>query len=231
MVEMKHYGETSIKIKVARICCIILIILGIGLALKEPIKSWYVHHIQTEAVEKPISKKHGKGDFNYANVKPVSDADVANAATMNAADVIGKIAIPAVGMKLPIFYGIVQNNLLRGAGTMKPNEQMGQGNYCLAGHHMMDGNILFGPLAKAKKGDTIYLTDKQYVYKYTIQSVDIVPETDVNVLNDVPDQRLVTLVTCASGHYGETRRIIVRGLLDWQHVANKHNMKVFEVNK
>lgn len=213
------------------IICGLLIIGGLLMIFKEPIKSWYVHHIQTEAVEQPISKHHGKGDFDYGNVKAITDQDVANAATMNAADVIGKIAIPAVGMKLPIFYGIAQNNLMRGAGTMKPNEQMGTGNYCLAGHHMMDGNILFGPLAKVKNGDSIYLTDKTYVYKYTVTNVKTVYETDTSVLNDVPGQRICTLVTCASGHAGETHRIIVTGTLQWQHVANKHNMKVFEVKK
>lgn len=224
---MRH--QVSKKMKWAQIGCIILIILGIGLALKEPIKSWYVHHMQTEAIQQPIKKSHGHGDFNYGNVKAITDADVANAATMNAADVIGKIAIPAVGMKLPIFYGIAQNNLLRGAGTMKPDEQMGMGNYCLAGHHMLDGKILFGPLMQVKNGDSIYLTDKTYVYKYQVTNVKTVYETDTSVLNDVPEQRLCTLVTCASGHAGETHRLIVTGTLQWQHVANWHNLKVFEV--
>lgn len=72
---------------------------------------------------------------------------------------IGKIAVPAVGLKLPIFEGINDNNLLRGAGTMKENEKMGEGNYALAGHHMNNPDILFSPLAKAQVGELVYLTD------------------------------------------------------------------------
>lgn len=226
----KHMATTSHRRWWLTLIGILLILIGGCLLFKEDLKSMMVHHMQDQALEKPIQHPKQHGDFNFDNVKPVSDQDVASAATMNAADVIGKIAIPAVNMKLPIFYGLAQSNLLRGAGTMKPHEQMGEGNYCLAGHHMMDGHILFGPLAQVKVGDEVYLTDKTYVYQYRVTQTQIVNETDTSVLNDVNGERLLTLVTCASGHLGETRRIIVRGQLQWQKVATKHTLSYFKVD-
>ena len=50
--------------------------------------------------------------------------------------VIGGIAIPEVEINLPIFKGLDNVNLFYGAGTMKPDQRMGEGNYSLASHHI-----------------------------------------------------------------------------------------------
>ena len=203
---------------------------GLALIFNEQIKSFVVNHISTTALNKPISSsKPKKGQFNYDAVRPVDTKDVAKAATSNAAGSIGKIAIPDVGIHLPVFYGLAQNNLMRGAGTMKQNETMGEeGNYCLAGHHMEDNNILFGPLANIGVGAKVYLTDGKNVYTYKVTLKKIVNEDQVQWLNDVPGQKLLTLVTCSSGTPGVKTRIIVRGELQQVQPANKSTLKVFD---
>ena len=210
------------------ILMVILTVAGLALIFNEQIKTFTIDHMQENALNQPI-KKHPKiGQFDDAKVGEVTTKDVAKAATTNASDSIGKIAIPAIGLKLPIFYGMATNNMLRGACTMHPNEQMGmQGNYCLAGHHMENNRILFGPLQNASKGDLIYLTDGKKIYTYQIQEKVVVSEYQVNWIANINDGNYLTLVTCASGHPGETRRIIIRGNLTGIQDVNKQNTKVF----
>lgn len=115
-------------------------------------------------------------------------------------NVIGGIAIPDLEMNLPVFKGIDNTNLLYGAGTMKENQTMGEGNYALASHLVFDqvnsDHLLFSPLERAEVGQKVYLTDKAYIYTYTITSKEVVAPTDVEVIEDVPDKTLLTLVTC-----------------------------------
>ena len=110
---------------------------------------------------------------------------------------------------------------------MKETERMGIGNYALAGHHMKDGSLLFGPLENVKKGDKIYLADKHHVYVYETTLKTVVDKHDTNYIDDVQGQNLVTLITCASGMTGESRRVIVQGELLCKKPANKKNLKVF----
>ena len=117
---------------------------------------------------------------------------------------------------------------MRGAGTMKADEKMGaENNYAIAGHHMEDPNILFGPLSKAKIGKKIYLTDEKKVYVYKITKKTVVDETQVKWIDDIPGESLVTLVTCASGTEGEVNRIIIQGSLVSTETASKSNLKYF----
>lgn len=99
-------------------------------------------------------------------------------------------------MNIPIFDGLNNHNLTYGAGTMKSNQKMGENNYALAGHNYPNSpSILFSPLGKIKKGDPIYLTDFNYIYKYeTVQFKTIVP-TSVDVIEDSGINEL-TLITC-----------------------------------
>ena len=110
---------------------------------------------------------------------------------------------------------------------MKPNEKMGEGNYALAGHYMTDKGILFSPLKNIQKGAAIYITDMKNVYKYQVTNTSVVSENDVSVIDDVPGEKLITLVTCASAHEGEKNRIIVRGSLVSVTKADSQSLKVF----
>ena len=78
-----------------------------------------------------------------------------------------------------------------------------------------------------KKGDKIYLADKHHVYVYETTLKTVVDKHDTNYIDDVQGQNLVTLITCASGMTGESRRIIVQGELLCKKPANKENLKVF----
>lgn len=205
---------------------VVLLVVGLALIFNEQIKSYVVHNMSQSAISQPVSKKKTKGNFDFQSVKAVDIKGVANA-TQDNTGAIGKIAIPSIGLKLPIFYGLDNNNLMRGAGTMKSNQTMGgENNYAIAGHHMEDPNILFGPLSKVKVGKDIYLTDEKNVYVYKVTRKVVVDEHEVKWVDDVPGKKLVTLVTCASGTEGEVNRVIVQGELTkvQKYTANKDSI-------
>ena len=110
---------------------------------------------------------------------------------------LGQIAVPSVNLNLPIYKGLANEVLLSGAGTMKPDQKMGKGNYALASHNYFgDMTMLFSPLVNLQIGDKIYITDLEYVYEYETTSIDIVQPTQVEVINDVPGKTEITLITC-----------------------------------
>ncbi|MDU6797205.1 MAG: class A sortase, partial [Streptococcus agalactiae] len=127
--------------------------------------------------------------------------------------VIGGIAIPELEMNLPIFKGLNNVNLYYGAGTMKRDQVMGEGNYSLASHHIFGvdnaNKMLFSPLDNAKNGMKIYLTDKDKVYTYEIREVKHVTPDRVDEIDDRNGVNEITLVTCVD--YDATERIIVKG--------------------
>ncbi|WP_137597689.1 class A sortase [Paucilactobacillus kaifaensis] len=169
------------------------------------------------------SKKIDQADFNYDNTTALSPwvapfeaarSVVANE-DRNDSDYLaaGTIKIPAVSLNLPIGLGLSKSVLSVGAGTMKSEQQMGVGNYALAGHHMNNRNALFSPLMRVKKGNLIYLSDTQQTYQYRITNIRHVNKSQSSVVDDVPGKKMVTLVTCDRA-YGTDSRLIVQGELE-----------------
>lgn len=205
-----------------------LTILGLVLIFNEPIKDYTIEHMQNSALNSPIKNKPKSGQFDIGKVKEVKSKDIVNAAVQSSDNSIGKISIPSVGLRLPIFYGMANDNMVRGACTMRPDEKMGmKGNYCLAGHHMMDSQILFGPLEHVKAGDKIYLTDGEKTYVYRVDDTKVVSKYETIWLQNTNQGNVLTLITCASGKKGETKRIVVRGSLI---SIDKYNPQPFKNN-
>ncbi|MCG7433714.1 class A sortase [Lysinibacillus fusiformis] len=137
-------------------------------------------------------------DFEFEAVQSLSIAEVLQAQIKaSKMPVIGSIAVPSVHMQLPILKGVGNAVLAIGAGTMKPNQQLGQGNYALAGHYFEEKDILFSPLYQAQIGDIIYVTDMSNVYEYQLATKKIIAATDVYIVDDIPNQTTLTLITCA----------------------------------
>ena len=212
------------KFKLKKVCItlflVLITIVGLVLTFQVPITTWFVNRFQHKYSLSNLSKDDLKANqkrkvsFGTKNVKTVNFFDVA-LAQMDEKNypVIGAISYPDLSIVLPILNGDGEATMLYGAGTMKPNEVMGQGNYALASHlvsnvygHSADGS----PLQNAKVGQEIYLTDKEKVYEYKTTSVENVTQDQGVVTADVPNKKLITLVTCAQD---DTFRIVVRGTL------------------
>ena len=202
------------------ILAVFLILLSLVLIFNAQIRDifmvWNTNKYQVSQVtkEKIEENKEAEGNFDFDSVKSISSEAVL-AAQWDAQQlpVIGGIAIPEVEINLPIFKGLDNVNLFYGAGTMKANQKMGEGNYSLASHHIFTAEnasqMLFSPLVNAKAGMKIYLTDKDKVYTYEIREVKHVTPDRVDEIEDRDGIKEITLVTCVD--YDATERIIVKG--------------------
>ncbi|MGO3418021.1 MAG: class A sortase [Pseudolactococcus laudensis] len=187
---------------------ILLLLLGLLLifnkGFRNMIMAWNANKYQVTKIDKKTLKdndKDGVGDFDFSKVNPISFEDVMkNQLNAQKLPVIGGIAIPDLGINLPIFRGIGNVELTYGAGTMKPDAVMGQGNYALASHHVSGvtgaPQLLFTPLERAKKDMVIYITDKEKIYQYKIRDVQVMTPEHVEVIDDHPGKKELTLVTC-----------------------------------
>ena len=202
------------------ILAVFLILLSLVLIFNSKIRNmfmvWNTNKYQVSQVtkEKIEENKEAEGNFDFDSVKSISSEAVL-AAQWDAQQlpVIGGIAIPEVEINLPIFKGLDNVNLFYGAGTMKANQKMGEGNYSLASHHIFTAEnasqMLFSPLVNAKAGMKIYLTDKDKVYTYEIREVKHVTPDRVDEIEDRDGIKEITLVTCVD--YDATERIIAKG--------------------
>ncbi|HEM4147977.1 TPA: class A sortase [Streptococcus suis] len=202
---------------------VVLILISLALIFNTSIRNfiigwntnkYQISNVTTEDIEK---NKRAETTFDFDQVQSIStEAILAAQWDAQRLPVIGGIAVPELGINLPIFKGVFNTSLMYGAGTMKENQEMGKGNYALASHHIFGvtgaADVLFSPLDRAKNGMKIYITDKTNVYTYVIDSVEIVSPESVYVIDDVEGRTEVTLVTCTD--YNATQRIIVKGVLE-----------------
>lgn len=202
------------------IAIIALFAIGLTLIFIKPIQALLVQHLSEELVTTSpeileFNDVLEEADFDFEEVQSLSIWEVLQAqANRKDLPVIGSIGIPSVDMQLPILKGVGKNALAVGAGTMKPDQVMGQGNYALAAHYFENRDILFGPLYHSEIGDAIYLTDANAIYEYHITKIEVVEATAVHVIEDVPNETLLTLITCADEG---VRRLLVQASFVQQH--------------
>lgn len=202
---------------------LVLILISLALIFNSSIRNmviaWRTDQYQIENVtdEEIEENLQAEATFDFDQVDAIStEAVLAAQWDSQRQPVIGGIAIPEVGINLPIFKGLANISLMYGAGTMKENQEMGKGNYALASHHIFGvtgaADVLFSPLERAQNGMKIYITDKQNIYTYVISSVETVTPESVHVIEDREGKTEITLVTCTD--YNATGRIIVTGQLE-----------------
>ena len=202
---------------------ILLILISLALifntSIRNMIIAWYSNHYQISNISKEDieTNKNAEVTFDFNQVQSISTEAVLKAQwEAQQLPVIGGIAIPDLGINLPIFKGLSNVALMYGAGTMKEDQVMGQGNYSLASHHIFGiagaSETLFSPLYKAQPGMKIYITDKQTIYVYVIQTVETLEPERVDVIDDYPGKTEITLVTCEDA--AATMRTVVGGELE-----------------
>lgn len=206
----------------------LLLVLGIAVALymNKPIahskmaartNQYIVSNVSKETLQK--NNEEAPATYNWDDIKPLDPDTVISTPPPAPEDlpVIAGIAIPELGINMPIVKGLDNMGLYYGAGTMSNTQVMGQGNYALASHHVFGiqgaTDLLFSPLERAKEGQEIYLTDKDTVYTYTITRVEKVDPYRTDVLNEPAPEGdpIVTLITCTDNY--ARGRIIVQGRL------------------
>ncbi|MCO7125482.1 class A sortase [Sporolactobacillus shoreicorticis] len=181
---------------------IVLIAAGLFLIaspfLKESLIGFLSAKYNTDKLTATQLEKNNQRDasYDFSKIQPPTFYETVKAGVrVNSRSVIGRIQVKRVGINLPILKGTTSANLLVGATTMRPDQQMGEGNYPLAGHHMRRENLLFGPLMRAKIGDEIRITNLKKDYIYQVINKKVVSESEGNVIEQTKAKQ-ITLVTC-----------------------------------
>ncbi|WP_234287507.1 MULTISPECIES: class A sortase [Enterococcus] len=159
-----------------------------------------------------ISDPKKQPDYVGKDVKPLT---VEAMKKVNAEKVVstfgaGMIQIPSINMNLPILEGMSQENLSVGAGTMKANQELGKGNFTLAGHYMTNAGLLFGGIKNVKKNDLVQVTYKNKTMNFKVTKVKQITAEDNQVIFDSEGNGILTLITCDSSVAGTDGRLMVR---------------------
>ncbi|HMD06428.1 MAG TPA: class D sortase [Candidatus Acidoferrum sp.] len=106
--------------------------------------------------------------------------------------VIGEIQVPRLQLKAIVVQGDTHTILRRAVGHVPETALPGSlGNVVLAGHR----DTFFRPLRNIRLGDAITLKTTDGAFQYLVESTEVVPATDVEVLNATAG-RTLTLITC-----------------------------------
>jgi len=128
--------------------------------------------------------------------------------------VIGSIRIPKLGLELPIFVGLTNENLSRGIAHLEGTSLPFGGkdtHSVLCGHNGNIANEWFTHIDKLSEGDLFYIRTKEQTLTYRVTVKKVINPAETYELNIRPDEDLITLLTCTQG--GQMRLIVtgVRG--------------------
>jgi sortase A len=123
-------------------------------------------------------------------------------------DALGRLEIERLGVSAMIVEGTDERSLRRAVGHIRGTPLPGQpGNVAIAGHR----DTFFRPLRNVRHDDEITLTTLDGSYRYIVDSTQVVPPDDVQVLDNSAETTL-TLVTCYPFYFvgPAPKRFIVR---------------------
>lgn len=134
-------------------------------------------------------------DRQVAAQKAEPKAPVARIPAELAVDaLIGRIEVPRLGLSAMIAEGTGSGTLGHAVGHIVRTAMPGEagGNIGLAGHR----DTFFRPLQGIRQNDLVVLSTTAGVYRYLVVSMRVVPPTEISVLDPLPGQEILTLVTC-----------------------------------
>lgn len=192
-----------------RIIATILIILGVILIFSSFINKKIVRQVNNTGqkvfervtVEEIAENNQREAVYDFEAIKDVEiTSSIIGMINFDNKAVIGQLIIDDLNMNLPVLKGVTNSNLLAGATTMVKEQQMGKGNYPLAGHYMKDKDRLFGGLMDIKLDTIVLLVDKKMVYEYKIYDKVIVEDTAFYMLEQEQYRKrgvpIISLMTC-----------------------------------
>ncbi|MBP3635729.1 MAG: sortase [Bacilli bacterium] len=131
----------------------------------------------------------------------------------------GYISIPSLSYKGLIKTGNYKDVLDANLVLMISDKKIiynEYGNIILAGHN---NKYVFSKLYKLKVKDEIIISDFDKEYSYTIQKLDYINIKNKTILDNVYDEKILTLITCTSNNQ---IRYVVRA--KFNHIISHNNL-------
>jgi sortase A len=133
--------------------------------------------------------------------------------TISLGNPVAFIIIKKIDLVSIVAAGVRTQDLKDAIGHFPDTPLPGQpGNAAIAGHRTTYG-APFGNLDQLAPGDRIIVESLQGHYEYVVEGSKIVPPSDYTVVANVPDQSLLTLITCHP-KYTARERLVVTAVLD-----------------
>ena len=127
--------------------------------------------------------------------------------------IMGYVEIPKINVNLPIYHGISNKVLQKGAGHMAQTSLPCGGentHAAISAHTGLASAPMFTDLVQLDEGDVFYISVLEEKLAYEVDQILTVDPTDVSHIGIEDGQDLVTLITCTP--YGvNSHRLLVRG--------------------
>lgn len=135
--------------------------------------------------------------------------------TLNANEdgLMATVVIPNANINLPIFHGTDEDMLQKNIGHIEGSSLPVGGtstHAVISGHRGLPSAKLFTDIVKLSEGDVFVIRVLGKTLTYEVDQIRTVLPSEVNDLEIIPGEDLVTLVTCTP--YGiNSHRLLVRG--------------------
>ena len=121
---------------------------------------------------------------------------------------IGYLEIEKINVTIPIFYGINDDNLSRGAAVMEGTSFPvgGSRTNCVLAAHRLPG--MLGDVEMLEQGDIITLKNFEETMRYRIVKSIVIEPFDTDKVKIISDRDMITLLTCHP-YWVNSHRLIV----------------------
>lgn len=222
------------KNKLLRILSIVLILAGIVLLALPRINHYIIGNradsnnavAEEMASEKMQGNLNSDTSFDFDSIEEINTSGTVLSPEYIDEDlIVGQLYIPSIDANLTVFNGVTNDILHAGIGTMRPDLEMGEGNFPIAGHYAHDDSLLFGDLTSVEIGDDVYLTDNETVYEYQVYDTRVVEPTEVHwIEQDIADEHgspIISLMNCyyVDGQNTDDRYFVFGELVETHNIS------------
>lgn len=223
-------AKTRCKKVLAGAALVLLLLVGLGLILYPLLSNYFASGEQSAVQAQYIDEVSAMGNteieaelkaarlYNEALLSVQGTDEVKLRAydeLLNFAGngVMATLEIPAIDAELPIYHGVGEDVLQKGAGHM-PGTSLPVGgestHAVISAHSGLPAARLFTDLDKLEAGDLFYIHVLGETLCYEVDQVVVTIPSDTDAVQIVEGKDYVTLLTCTP--YGvNTHRLLVRG--------------------
>lgn len=222
--------KTRCKKVLAGAALVLLLLVGLGLILYPLLSNYFASGEQPAVQAQYVDEVSAMGNTEIE--EELEAAQLYNEALLSVQDtdevklraydellnfagngVMATLEIPAIDVELPVYHGIGEDVLQKGAGHM-PGTSLPVGgestHAVISAHSGLPAARLFTDLDKLEAGDLFYIHVLGETLCYEVDQIVVTIPSDTEAIQIEKGQDYVTLLTCTP--YGvNTHRLLVRG--------------------
>lgn len=151
--------------------------------------------------------------FTGENVRDFTGTDFENFSMVQQGNMLGYVEVPSINVYLPVYYGVSEDVLQKGAGLVDNTSLPvgGEGTHAvISAHTGLASKKMFTDLTEVKKGDIFFIHVLNMDLAYKVNQIKVVLPENVEDLFIQEGKEYVTLLTCTPFGIND-HRLLVRG--------------------